>query len=171
MDALLTQVPEHFRRRFAEVVAMTDRFRARHLDEEFKQLCREMASVVCREGYPVSSGKAAGWAAGIVGSVAWVNFLGDPSQPHHVRLEDIARRLGVSPATLHAKAKVIREGLNLRWMDPRWSVQAILEHNPLVWIVQDQQGLIHDLRQAPRHTQEQAYRLGLIPFVPGEEDR
>src|SRR5262249_17207769 len=107
-----------------------------------------------------------GWAAGIVNSVAWVNFLGDPSQPHHMKAEDIARGLGVSPATLMNRAKVIREGLKLHRMDPRWSTKKMLDHNPLVWMVMVN-GLPYDIRNAPRHIQEEAYRRGLIPFVPG----
>ncbi len=153
-DELLRQVPEPLRVRFADIVAVTDRFCDEHLDAEFKRLCRDMAVVLCREGCPVASGKAAGWAAGVVYSVAWVNFLSDPSQPHHMRAEDMARAAGVSPATLMNRAKVVREGLGLRRMDPRWSTTDMLEHNPLVWMVQDRHGMIHDVRQAPREVQE-----------------
>jgi hypothetical protein len=169
MDNLLKQVPENLRDRFKEITALTDRFCEEHLDDEYRDLCREMAAVLCIEGAPVSSGKAAGWAAGIVYSVGWVNFLtSDRSQPHHLKAEDMARALGASPATMMAKAKVIRKGLDLQRMDPRWSRHEILEHNPLVWMVQDRQGFIHDLRQEPREVQEEAYRRGMIPFIPGE---
>jgi hypothetical protein len=167
-DDLLRQVPEKLRPRFAEIVALTDRFCEDHLDEEFRQLCREMAVALCQEGFPVGSGKAAGWAAGVVYSVAWVNFLGDPSQPHHLKAEDMARLLGVSPATLMNRAKVVREGLGIRRMDPRWSTKGMLANNPLVWMV-EVNGLPYDIRMAPRHVQEEAYRRGLIPFMPGEE--
>ena len=171
MDELLGQIPEHLRPRFREVVALTDSFCAAHLDDEYRDLCREMTALLCREGFPVTSGKPAGWAAGVVYSLAWVNFLGDPSQPHHMKAEDMARALGVSPATLMAKAKIIREGLDLDRMDPRWSVRSVLERNPLVWMVEDQHGLLHDLRRAPRAVQEEALRLGLIPFLPPEATR
>jgi hypothetical protein len=167
-DERLRQVPEGLRGRYAEIVATTDRFCESHLNEEYRDLCRDMAMVLCRDGCPVTSGKAAGWAAGIVSSIAWVNFLGDPSQPHHMKADDMARTLGVSPATMMAKAKVIREGLDLRRMDPDWCVTGMLKENPLVWMVQDKQGFIHDLRQAPREVQEEACRRGLIPFLPGE---
>jgi hypothetical protein len=161
-------VPTELRGRFGEIVVLTDRFCAAHLDDEYRDLCRQMAAVLCREGAPVGSGKAAGWAAGVVYSVAWVNFLGDPSQPHHVKADDMARAIRVSPATIMAKAKVIRQGLDLHRMDPRWSTQGMLGKNPLVWMVQDRSGMLHDLRQAPRAVQEEAYRRGLIPFIPGE---
>jgi len=170
MDELLRQAPEKVRGRFAEVVAITDRFCERHLDAEYRDLCRAMAAVLCREGYPVTSSKAAGWAAGIVYSVAWVNFLGDPSQAHHMTAEEMARAVGVSPATMMAKARVIRDGLDLHRMDPRWATRDMLEHNPLVWMVEDRSGFLHDLRRAPRQVQEEAYRRGLIPFVPDDAD-
>jgi hypothetical protein len=167
MNELLQEVPQKLRPRFAEIVALTDRFCTAHLDEEFKRLCRAMAVVLCRECFPVTSGKAAGWAAGIIYSVGWVNFLGDPSQPHHMKAEDMAHAAGVSSATLMNRARIIRERLGLHRMDPRWSTTDRLEHNPLVWmIVVD--GLPYDIRMAPRRIQEEAYRRGLIPFVPGE---
>lgn len=168
MDELLKQVPNKLHERFQEIVALTDSFCNDHLDEEYRDLCREMAALLCQKRVPVASGKPAGWAAGIVYSVGWVNFLNDPSQPHHMKAEDMARHAGVSLATLMSRAKVIREGLGLMRMDPRWTVGALLEKNPFVWLIQDQHGMIHDLRKAPRAVQEEAYRRGLIPFVPGE---
>ena len=167
MDELPRNVDEKLGPRLAQIVAVIDRFTEAHLDEEYKQLCREMAAVLCREGYPITSGKAAGWAAGVVYSIAWVNFLGDPSQPHHMKAEGIAQAVGVSPATLMNRARLIREGLGLRRMDLRWCTKEMFGHNPLAWMV-SVDGLPYDIRSAPRQIQEQAYRRGLILFVPGE---
>ncbi len=168
MDHRIEQVPEKLRGRFADIVAITDRFCDEHLDAEFKRLCREMAALLCVEGCPVTSGKAAGWAAGVVYSVGWVNFLGDPEQPHHMTAEDMAKAVGVSEATLMNRAKVVRQGLDLNRMDPRWSTRSITDHNPLTWIV-EVNGLPYDIRQAPRHVQEEAVRRGIIPYLPGDE--
>lgn len=114
------------------MLAITDRFCDEYLDAEYKRLCRALAAALCVASFPLTSGKAAGWAAGIVSSVGWVNFIGDPSQPHPMRGEDMAPALGVSPATLMNRARDIREGLGLRRMDPRWSTKAMLERNPLL---------------------------------------
>jgi hypothetical protein len=168
MDPLVEQIPEKLRGRFADIVTVTDRFCEERLDAEFKGLCREMAAALCLEGCPVTSGKAAGWAAGVVYSVGWVNFLGDPGQPHHMMAEDMAKAVGVSEATLMNRAKLIRQGLDLSRMDPRWSTKGILGHNPLVWMVEIN-GLLYDIRQAPRHVQEGAVRCGIIPYLPGSE--
>jgi hypothetical protein len=99
--------------------------------------------------------------------VAWVNFLGDPSQPHYLKAEDIARGLGISPATLMNRSRVIRQRLKLQRMDPRWSTKKMLDRNPLVWMVLVN-GIPADIRRAPRNIQEEACRRGLIPFVPDQ---
>lgn len=57
-------------------------------------------------------------------------------------------------------------GLRYRSLDPRWSLPSRLADNPLVWMV-SVNGVIVDMRMMPRNLQEQAYELGLIPFVPG----
>jgi hypothetical protein len=41
----------------------------------------------------------------------------------------------------------------------------MLDENPLAWIV-EVNGLPVDVRMMPREAQEEAYRLGLIPYVP-----
>jgi hypothetical protein len=129
---VVVRLPPKLGKRLGEILATTDRFCDEHLDAEYKGLCRDMAAVLCVEGFPLTSGKAAGWAAGIAYSVGWVNFIGDPSQPHHMKAEDMAPAIGVSPATLMNRARDIREGLGLVRMDPRWSTKAMLERNPLL---------------------------------------
>jgi len=133
---VIVQLPRQIGERLAEILRITDRFCDQYLDEEYKGLCRDMAAALCVENLPLTSGKAAGWAAGIVYSVGWINFIGDPSQPHHMRAEDMAPALGVSPATLMNKARDIREGLGLVRMDPRWSTKAMLEQNPILQLAE-----------------------------------
>ncbi len=164
MDELLAQVPAKLHKRFKEIVGITDAFCKAHMNAEFRDICREMAVHVFQEGSPVTSGKAASWAAGIVASVGFVNFLGDPSQPHHMTMDEMAEKIGVSPATLHNKAKVIRDSLDIRRMDPRFSTKGMTDRNPLVWLVQID-GLPYDIRRAPREVQEAALRKGLIPYI------
>jgi hypothetical protein len=129
---VIVRLPPRLGKRLGEVLAITDRFCDEHLDGEYKELCRDLAAALCVQGFPLTSGKAAGWAAGIVYSVGWANFIGDPSQPHHMKMEDMAPAVGVSPATLMNRARDIREGLGLVRMDTRWSTKAMLERNPLL---------------------------------------
>jgi hypothetical protein len=168
MDELLARVPEKLRPRFREIVGLTDAFCAAHLDAEYRDLCRGLAAVCCTEGLPVTSGKPAGWAAGVVGAVGYVNFLGDPSQPHHLTTDEMAKRIGVSPATLQNKSKAIRDALDIDRADPRFSTRKMVDQNPMTWMLQLKNGMIVDVRDAPREVQEEAFRRGLIPYIPAD---
>ena len=50
-------------------------------------------------------------------------------------------------------------------MDPKWTLPSRLADNPMAWLIQVN-GLIVDARQAPRDIQEEAFRRGLIPYLP-----
>jgi hypothetical protein len=162
------EVPPVLRPLFMRVAGLTDAFCDAHLNEEYKELCRDMAAALCAPESPATKGKPEGWACGVVYSVGWVNFLTDPSQKPHLRSEEIAKGFGVSVATMLAKSKVLREGLGLSPLDPDWCLPSRLGSNPLVWIVQTEEGFVLDVRMASREVQEQAYEMGLIPFIPAD---
>jgi hypothetical protein len=110
---------EAARRAHDEIVGMTDAFCREFLDDEYAILCRKLAGILARKRpSPLIRGKPESWASGIVRVVGWVNFLGDPSQPHHMRMTDIDERMGVSEATGSAKATTIRKLLKIRPLDP-----------------------------------------------------
>ncbi len=52
-------------------------------------------------------------------------------------------------------------------MDPDWSIPSMIDKNPLIWML-EVNGLIIDVRHAPREIQEAAFRQGLIPYIPQE---
>jgi hypothetical protein len=126
-----------------------------------------MAVEVCQKGSPVLKGKTEGWAAGIVYALGRVNFLNDPSQTPHMKSTEIAEGFGVSVATMQAKAKVIREGLDLMPFHPDWSLPSRMDNNPLVWML-EVNGFLMDIRMAPREAQVVAYEKGLIPYIPAD---
>jgi hypothetical protein len=165
-----SEVPAEFRQVYLELVSLTDEFCNERLDVEYQELCREMAISICQPESPVLRGKRASWACGIVYAVGWVNFLGDPSQVPHVRSEEIAEWFGVSTATMHSKAKAIREGLGLIALDPDFTLPSRIDENPLIWMLQIKNGLIIDIRHAPREAQEAAYKRGLIPYIPADRE-
>jgi hypothetical protein len=55
--------------------------------------------------------------------------------------------------------------LEISQLDPRWTLPSKLQDNPLVWML-EVNGFMIDIRNAPLELQEEAFRLGLIPFVP-----
>ena len=131
-------------------------------------MCRKLAGILARKRpSPLIRGKPESWASGIVRAVGWVNFLNDPSQPHHMTMADIDERMGVSEATGSAKATAIRKLIKIRPFDPDWTVPSRMDDNPLAWMIQVN-GLLADARRLPREIQEEAFRNGLIPYIPAD---
>lgn len=159
---------EKLRRALDKIVGLTDAFCREHLDDEYGALCRKLAEKLARKRpSPLTSGKPESWASGIVRTIGWVNFLGDPSQPHHRKMTDIDEAFGVSEATGSAKSRAIREMLKIDRLDPEWTLPSRMHENPMAWMLQVN-GLLVDARQMPREFQEEAFRRGLIPYVPEE---
>jgi hypothetical protein len=150
------------------IVAMTDQFCRERLNEEYAVLCRRLAEKLARKRpSPLTSGKPESWACGIVRVIGWVNFLNDPSQPGHMRMSDIDQGFGVSEATGSAKSKAIRSVVRIDPFNPEWTLPSRMDQNPLAWMIQVN-GLIADARHLPREVQEEAYRKGLIPYIPSD---
>jgi len=166
---MMNEVPKEYAERFAALVNLIDAFCDRFLNAEYKELCRDMAVAVCRKGSPVSKGKPAGWAAGIVYTLGRVNFLTDPSQAPHMKSTEIAEGFGVSVATMQAKSKILWDGLDLMPFHPDWWLPSKLDNNPLVWMLKVN-GFIMDIRHAPREAQVTAYEQGLIPYIPADRE-
>ena len=116
---------------------------------------------------PLARGKPEVWACGIVYALGTVNFLFDKTQIPHMRADELCALFGVSQSTGANKAKLIRDMFGMFQMDPRWCLPSFLDKNPMVWMIQVN-GLIMDARYVPREIQEEAYRLGLIPYVPAD---
>jgi hypothetical protein len=70
------------------------------------------------------------------------------------------------PEYCFGKVKRIQESLKIDVFDPRWTLASRLADNPRVWQIMIN-GLVVDVREAPREIQEEAVRRGLIPSLPG----
>ena len=159
-------VPRKMRERYEAITGITEEFCQEHLNEEYADLSRKMAAALSRKRpSPLESGRARSWAAGIVYALGRVNFLSDASREPHMTMSGLCERIGVSPSNASAKSREIWYRLNLMPLHPDWCLPSMLEQNPLVWIV-EVNGLPVDVRRMPREVQEEAYRLGLIPYMP-----
>ena len=160
------RVPAALQVKYDEIVALTDTFCQRHLNEEYRDLCRRMAATLCRKRpSPVTTGNTNTWACGIVYAVGRVNFLFDKSQTPHIRADELCQHFGLSPKTGSAKSTAIMELLKSGQMDPHWTLPSRMGDNPMAWLIQVN-GLIVDARHAPREIQEEAFRRGMIPYLP-----
>jgi len=159
-------VPQEMQARFDEITQLTDAFSQTYLNDEYAQLCRQLTATLCRKRpSPLTQGKATTWACGIIHALGMVNFLFDASQTPHVTASQIWDHFGLSSSTMQTKSKQIRDLLGMYQMDPDWTLSSMIDKNPLIWMLQVN-GLIIDIRHAPREIQEEAFRKGLIPYIP-----
>jgi hypothetical protein len=135
LEEIAAEVPDRYRAIFDEIVVLIDAFCDTYLNEEYKGLCREMAGVVCVNGWPKPRSKAAGWAAGIVYVIGRINLLDDPTEDPHVPFPQVAKRFGISVATMQANARMIRESLEMGVFEPVWWLPSRLEENSLGGII------------------------------------
>lgn len=162
-------VPKDMQAYFDVITELTDGFCHAYVNDEYARTCRELTATLCRKRpSPVLGGKPPTWASGIIHAVGMVNFLFDPSEPPHVPASQIAAHFGLSASTMQAKSKQIRDLLRMHQFDPAWTVPSRLGRNPFVWML-EVDGLPFDVRFAPRAIQEEAYRRGLIPYIPDRE--
>ena len=159
---------EQLQRRYDEILALTDSFCDRYLNEDYRDICQDMLEELFDVDFALHKGKPAGWACAIVHAAGWVNFLHDPAQSPHMTSAQLAQGFGVSQGTMLAKSKLIRDELDIMPMDPDWCLPEMLERNPLVWMM-EVNGFIMDVRSAPREVQEEAYMMGLIPYIPADK--
>jgi len=161
------KVPAAVQPVFAEITAITSEFCAEHLDEEYARLCGELAGKLARKRpSPLLRGDRRIWAAGIVYAIGRVNFLADPAQRPHLRTDELAKLIGVKQTTMANKGRLIMDTLGIGLLDPEYSRSDMLDKNPLVWMLQVD-GLLVDARSLPEPLQVEAWRQGLIPYVPG----
>ncbi len=128
----LNDIPMHFRERFTDIIEVIDSFCDDHLNEEYKDVCHELAAHVCQDGSPLLSGKAKSWAAGVIWAIGRVNFLSDRSFEPHMTQGQFAKAIGVSQTTVSAKCREIWDGMELMQLDPGFTVASRKDANPLV---------------------------------------
>jgi hypothetical protein len=161
-------VPQTTRSVYEVVTGLTDRYCRDHVDEEFATLCRHVAAALARKRpSPLMRGKPEVWACAIAYALAQVNFLFGPSQSPHTAPRELSSFFGLAQTTAGNKARQIRELLNMDSFDPAWSRPSQIDQNPVAWMV-TVNGFIVDARSLPRELQEEAYRKGLIPYLPEE---
>ena len=161
-------IPATARPAYEAVVGLTDAFCRAHLNEEYEVMCRKLAGTLARKRpSPLPGGKAETWACGIVRTIGWVNYLDDMSSEPHLKLTAIDKAFGIAESTGQGKSKAIRTMLKIRQFDHRWTLPSRMDDSPPIWML-EVNGLITDIRTCPRDAQEEAFRRGLIPYIPGD---
>jgi hypothetical protein len=149
-----------------QVIGLTDQVCADLLDEEYAALARHVVAKLARKRpSPLLAGRAATWAGGAVWALGQVNFLFDRSTGLYVAPDDLAGAFGLSKSTLGQKGKQVRDNLKMTWATPEFLRAEMVDANPMIWFIQVN-GLPYDARELPVEIQAEAYRQGVIPYIP-----
>ncbi len=164
------KVPKAMQDKFEAIVTLTDAFCAQRLNENYRTLIHSALAALSRKRpSPLLRGKENTWAAGVVHAIGSGNFLFDASQTPHCKAPAIYEFFGVAAGTGQNKSKEIQKLLDIHFGAWQWQLPERIANNSLVWMVRVN-GFIVDIRKMPRSAQEQAFQMGLIPFVPDAKD-
>lgn len=170
MKSKSLSVPDAMQARYEQICVLMDAFCNEKLNSDYARLCRELGAALARKRpSPLNGGQVKTWACGIVYTVGSVNFLFDKSQNPHLRADELCAWFDVAASTGGNKAKQIRDMLRIKLFDVKWTLPGMMDQNPMAWLV-SVDGFIVDARSLPRGMQAEAYRKGLIPYIPGEQD-
>jgi len=158
-------LPKEIRAQAEAVLSLVDAFCERHLDAEYKELCRKLIEKLARKRpSPLARGEARIWAGGAIYVVGRQNFLFDPSMRPHMTVERISEGIGVPKSTLGNKASLICKTLRITRMTYDYHRREMLARDPLPWMI-EVNGFLMDARKAPPDVQAELRRRGIIPDV------
>ena len=161
------KVPKAMQPIFDTISEFIDEFCRTHLNEEYSQVSRELAAALCRKRpSPLIKGKPQQWACACVYVIGSANFLHDKTQTPLMQLGKLCELFGIGKSTATTKARSIEQLMGISYLDPRWTLPSKQENNPLIWMLTVNDFAV-DIRTAPLELQEEAFRRGLIPYIPG----
>jgi hypothetical protein len=160
------KIPKGLRPVAEEIVCITDSVCLSVLDEEYADLARQTVAKLARKRpSPLHSGRRATWAAGVVHALGQVNFLSDPASEPCATADQLSAAFGVAKSTMSSKARQVRDLLRISHFSPEFQRADVTARNPLAWII-EVNGLAVDARHVPLDIRVEAFRRGLIPYIP-----
>jgi len=161
-------VPKEMQGKYNEIAALIIEFCDKKLNDDYKSLCLRLLEKLCRiRQSPLLSGRTHTWAAGIVYAIGSNNYIFDKTQKIHLTANELAAPFGVSSSTASSKAADIKKMFKIDYFNIEWMLPEYLENNSMIWMVMVN-GLIVDIRDMPLDMQQQAFEMGIIPYIPGE---
>lgn len=162
----LGRIPAALTDKVDALLAAIDPFCEEHLDGEYRQLIHKVLGALARKRpSPLLGGREPSWCAGIVHAVGMVNFLFDRSQSPHCTAPEIYSHFGVSSQTGQAHSKKVRDLLGMAMFDWQWTLPSRWDSSSMIWMIQVD-GFHLDARGLSEAIQVEAWRRGLIPYVP-----
>jgi Domain of unknown function (DUF6398) len=160
------KVPKALRPVADEIVGITDAVCLALLDGEYADLSRQAVAKLARKRpSPLTAGRRATWAAGVVYALGQANFLFDPASQPHVTADQLSEAFGVAKSTMGSKARQVRDLLRISPFSLEFQRADMAAQNPLIWII-EVNGLAVDARHVRLDIQVEAFERGLIPYIP-----
>ena len=164
------KIPKEMQDKYDEIAPMIIDFCDKKLNDDYKDICLRLLVKLCRKrSSPLLGGRPLTWAAGIVYAIGQVNFIFDKTQKINMTAGELAAGFGISASTAGNKAAEIRKMFKIDYFNSEWLLPELIESNPMNWMIMID-GFITDVRYMSLEIQQQAYEMGLIPYVPGEQD-
>jgi len=155
--------------KYNEIAPLIINFCNEKLNDEYKDLCLHLLEKLCRKrSVPLLGGRINTWAAGIIHAIGSNNFIFDKTQKLHLTSNEISTAFGISTSTAGSKANEIKKMFKIDYFNPEWQINELIEKNPMIWMVQIN-GLIVDIRDMSSEIQQQAFEMGIIPYIPEEK--
>jgi hypothetical protein len=85
-----------------------------------------------------------------------------------VTADQLSAAFGVAKSTMSGKARQVRDLLRISHFSLEFQRADVAAQNPLAWII-EVNGLAMDARHVPPGIQAEAFRRGLIPYIPALE--
>lgn len=141
-----------------------------HLNTEYYDMSLKLLDMFLFQ-YPdrLERGQAKSWASAIVYTIGRVNFLFDPSHTPHLTAGELCSKFNISQGTASSKSTELFRLFDMMQFDPDWTLPSMIDNNPFIWMMMTDDGMIADIRTAPRDVQVQAYELGMIPYIPADK--
>ncbi|PKO04098.1 MAG: hypothetical protein CVU41_18835 [Chloroflexi bacterium HGW-Chloroflexi-3] len=159
-------VPNAMQYQYQEICSIIDEFCSEKLNEDYSSLSKELAAKLARKRpSPLNSGRLYTWACGIVYVIGSVNFLFDKSQSPHIKAAELCAWFGVTTSTGSNKANQIKKMMHINQFSNEWILPDLVDKHPMAWMI-SVDGFIVDARLLPTYLQEEAFRKGLIPYIP-----
>lgn len=177
VDTKGAKIPKEMSSRYMEIAVIITAFCDEKLNAEYNEICLRALQKLCRKRSsashktpPLISGKARTWACGIIYAIGSVNFIFDKTQPINLTAAEIAEWFELSKSTASNKAAEINKLLDLSYFNTEFLLKDLIDNNPAIWFL-NVDGLIVDIRDMPYELQEEAFRKGLIPYIPGDVEQ
>jgi len=84
-----------------------------------------------------------------------------------LKADELCDWFGVATSTGSNKANQIRKLFHINHFSHEWMLPDLVDKLPMVWMI-SVNGFIVDARSLPRSIQEEAFRRGLIPYIPDD---